>query len=64
MPVARIEHSSLLLSLPSTECECKLVTPVTLPITLCHLHTFLLIIANSRQSTLMAPIVESDGHVT
>jgi len=35
-----------------------------LPTTLRHLHTFLLIIANSRQSALMALIAESNGHMT
>jgi len=35
------------------------------PLTTLHqLHTSLLIVASSRQSTLMAPISESDSHVT
>ena len=34
------------------------------PTTLCQLCTSLLIITNSRQSTLTAPILESDGYVT
>ena len=35
-----------------------------LPTTLRHLHTFLLIVANSRQSALTALIAESNGHMT
>ena len=38
---------------------------LTFPLTtLCQLCTSLLIVANSRWSTLMAPILECDGHVT
>ena len=34
------------------------------PIFLCHLCIFLLIVASPRRSALMAPIPESDGHMT
>jgi len=38
--------------------------PMFPPISLCHLCTFLLIVASPRWSSLAAPIAESDGHVT
>ena len=38
--------------------------PMFPPIFLCHLCTFLLIVASPRRSALMAPTRESDGHVT
>jgi len=37
--------------------------PTFPPIFLCHLYTSLLIVTNSRRSTLTALISESDGHV-
>ena len=46
---------------------CRMFLPINAPshpTTLCHLCTFLLIIANSRQSTLVALIAESNGHMT
>jgi len=41
-----------------------LLHPMFPLIFLCHLCTFLLIVASPRWSALAAPIVESNGHVT